>query len=202
VSALGQAFQELLAALDRTETAFVVVGSVASGAHGLARLTNDIDIVVDLPADRVSTLCDELGHGFYADAAMISCAVAAGRSFNVIHLASAYKFDLFPVGGDAFGRSEIARRELTAGSFAGLENIEFPVASPEDTVLAKLLWFRKGGEVSDRQWSDILGIVEVQADRLDLAYLRKWAETLGVSELLNRVLPGPPKNSRQGGGLG
>jgi hypothetical protein len=195
VTALGQAFQELLAALDRIETAFVVVGSVASGAHGLARLTNDIDIVVDLPAERVPALCEELGAAFYADAAMASSAVASGRPFNIIHLATAYKFDLFPVGNDGFGRSEIARREFTAGSVAGLENIEFPVASPEDTILAKLAWFRKGGEVSDRQWSDILGIAEVQAGRLDLAYLRKWAETLGVSQLLDRVLQRPSKNS-------
>lgn len=190
MTALAQAFQEVLAALDRTGTPFVVVGSVASGAHGLARLTNDIDIVVDLSAERVSLLCEELGAAFYADAATISAAVAAGRSFNVIHLASAYKFDLFPVGGDAFGRSEIARREFTAGSATGIENIEFPVASPEDTILARLVWFRKGGEVSDRQWTDILGIVEVQADRLDLAYLKKWAATLDVSELLDRALPG------------
>ena len=79
MSALGQAFRELLAGLHRTEMAFVVVGSVASGAQGLARLTNDIDIVVDLSADRVSTLFDELGQAFYADAAMILLALAAGR---------------------------------------------------------------------------------------------------------------------------
>jgi hypothetical protein len=120
---------------------------------------------------------------------MVSRAVAAGRSFNLIHLASAYKFDLFPVGDDAFVRSELARREFTAGSVTGLENIEFPVASPEDTILSKLSWFRKRGEVSDRQWSDILGIIEVQSDRLDPTYLKTWAGALGVSDLLNQVLP-------------
>jgi hypothetical protein len=189
VTAFAQAFQELLAALDRTETPFVVVGSVASGAHGLARLTNDIDIVVDLPAGRTAELCEALSSAFYADLAMVSRAVAAGRSFNLIHLASAYKFDLFPVGDDAFVRSELARREFTAGSVTGLENIEFPVASPEDTILSKLSWFRKRGEVSDRQWSDILGIIEVQSDRLDPTYLKTWAGALGVSDLLNQVLP-------------
>jgi len=189
VTALAQAFQELLAALDRIETPLVVVGSVASGAHGLARLTNDIDIVVDLPAGRVTELCHALGSAFYADAALVSRAVAAGRSFNVIHLASAYKFDLFPVGDDAFGRSQLARRKFTAGSITGLESVEFPVASAEDTILAKLVWFRKGGEVSDRQWSDILGVVKVQTDRLDQAYLREWSATLGVSDLLDQVLP-------------
>ena len=188
MTALAQAFEELLAALDRTETKFVVVGSVASGAHGLARLTNDIDIVVDLAPERVAEFCEVLGSAFYADAGMVSRAVAASRSFNLIHLASAYKFDLFPVGDDAFGRSQLARRKFTAGSITGLENIEFPVASPEDTILAKLVWYRKGGEVSDRQWSDILGIIKVQSDRLDVAYLKKWAGALGVSDLLDRVL--------------
>ena len=188
MTALAQAFQELLAALDRTETAFFVGGSVASGAHGLARLTNDIDIVVDLPPERVAEFCEAFGSAFYADRDMVSRAVAAGRPFNLIHLASAYKFDFFPAGNDAFSRCQLARRKFTAGSVTGLENIEFPVASPEDTILAKLLWFRKGGGVSDRQWSDILGVIKVQADRLDRAYLKKWADELGVADLLNEVL--------------
>jgi hypothetical protein len=115
--------------------------------------------------------------------------VTAGRPFNLIHLASAYKFDLFPIGSDAFGRSELARRRFTAGSIAGLEDIEFPIASPEDIILAKLVWFRKGGGVSDRQWHDILGVIKVQAERLDRAYLNEWAEQLGVSDLLSEVLP-------------
>jgi hypothetical protein len=166
-----------------------VGGSVASSSHGLARQTNDIDIVVDLTPDRVPALCEALGPGFYADADMVWRAVEAGRSCNLIHLASACKFDLFPVGNDAFGRSQLARRRFTSSTITGLENIEFPVASPEDTILAKLVWFRKGGEVSDRQWHDILGVVQVQADRLDRAYLEEWAAELGVSGLLRKVLP-------------
>jgi len=70
-----------------------------------------------------------------------------------------------------------------------LENIELPVASPEDTVLAKLVWFRKGGEVSDRQWHDILGVVNVQSRRLDRSYLDRWAGELGVADLLRNALP-------------
>jgi hypothetical protein len=187
VIALAQAFQEVLAALDRTETPFFVGGSVASGTHGLARQTNDIDIVVDLPIENVPAFCEAFGPGFYADRDMVSRAVKAGRAFNLIHLASALKFDFFPIGNDAFGGSEMSRRRLISGTVTGLENVEFPVASSEDTILSKLVWFRKGGEQSDRQWHDILGVARIQGDRLDRAYLDKWATELGVADLLSKI---------------
>jgi hypothetical protein len=164
-----------------------VGGSVASGAQGLARQTNSIDIVVDLTVDRVPAFCEAFGSAFYADTGVVSQAVKAGGPFNLIHLASAFKFDSFPIGNGAFGRSELARRRLTGGTVTGLENLEFPVASPEDTILAKLVWFRKGGEASDRQWHDVLGVVRVQADRLEGEYLAKWAAELGVADLLRKI---------------
>jgi len=81
-------------------------------------------------------------------------AVETGQPFHVIHFGSAYKFDIFPGGRDRFSRPEMARRRLTSISGAGLGNLEFPVSSPEDTILAKLRQVRQGGEVSDRQWND------------------------------------------------
>jgi hypothetical protein len=69
-----------------------------------------------------------------------------------------------------------------------LENIEFPVASAEDTILAKLVWYRQGGETSDRHWRDILSVIQVQAGRLELPYLEKWAAELGVSHLLQKLM--------------
>lgn len=64
--------------------------------------------------------------------------------------------------------------------------------TPEDILLEKLRWYRLGGEVSDRQWCDVLGIVAVQGSRLDEAYLRRDAASLDVTNLLERAL-------RQGG---
>jgi hypothetical protein len=61
-------------------------------------------------------------------------------------------------------------------------------SSAEDSVLSKLEWYRLGGEVSDRQWRDILGIIKTQGERLDLAYLRHWAAVLNVTGLLEKVL--------------
>ena len=62
------------------------------------------------------------------------------------------------------------------------------VATPEETLLAKLEWYRNSGEVSERQWRDVLGIMMVQGNKLDLAYLRQWAKELKVSDLLERAL--------------
>ena len=92
------------------------------------------------------------------------------------------------MGQGRFARSELERRRYTTAAITGFEDIEFPVASAEDTILAKLVSFRKGGEASDRQWHDVLGIIHVQADRLDSAYLREWGAQLGVADLLAKAL--------------
>jgi hypothetical protein len=62
------------------------------------------------------------------------------------------------------------------------------VHPPEDILLQKLRWYRKGGETSDRQWRDILGIVRVQGEHLDRSYLTENAPALGVADLLTRAL--------------
>jgi hypothetical protein len=64
----------------------------------------------------------------------------------------------------------------------------FFLISPEDLILGKLDWYRQGGEISERQWNDVLGVLRVQQDNLDLAYLRRWAVELGLPELLQRAL--------------
>jgi hypothetical protein len=115
--------------------------------------------------------------------------LAASRAFNLIHYASSYKFDVFTLRNDAYSREQFRRRVRERTSQFGAE-MELPVVSPEDIILAKLSWFRAGGEVSDRQWSDVLGVLKVQGERLDIAYLRKWSEWLRVTDLLDQALAG------------
>lgn len=111
---------------------------------------------------------------------------------------SAFKFDFFPAGAHGFAQVELARKRYVTSPIPGLQDIEFPVSSPEDTILAKLVGFRKGGEVSDSHWHDVLGILAVQSKQLDLAYLTDWAARLGVADLLERAQGDPRIQNRAG----
>ncbi len=174
------------AALDDAGVRYLVGGSVASALYGEARSTRDIDVVAAMLPHHVEPFLAALGKAFYADAAVIREEVAARRSFNVIHLETMVKADVFMHKGDSFGRSQFARR--TPKQLSREDPTAIYVASPEDTVLAKLQWFRDGGEVSERQWNDVLGVLKVQGAVLDRAYLDEWARELGLTELLRRAL--------------
>ena len=180
-------FSRILGALDRLEIPYMVAGSAASSLHGIARPTMDIDLVADIRPDQIEEFAAELKADFYADTEMIKEALARGRSFNLIHLASSFKFDIFPLQKDDFSQTQFARRQVAETTSLG-DPIECAVATAEDTILNKLRWYRTGGETSERQWNDLRGILRVSGARLDLAYLNTWAPRLGVADLLERLL--------------
>ncbi len=182
-----RAFGTLLAALDRLSIRYAAGGSLASSVHGIPRATVAIDLVADLHDRDIAPLSAELSKEFYADDGVMREAVRACRPFNLIHYESSYKFDLFPLPADPYYQGELDRRTVTEFSFGEGPSLRFPVVTPEDTVLTKLVWYQTGGEVSERQWSDVLGIIKVRGQELDQDYLRRWAAHLGVTQLLQRV---------------
>ncbi len=184
----AEALSRLLEAFDRLEVAYAVGGSAASSAHGIPRTTLDVDLVVDLRSDQIDALAEELNTEFYIDPDMIREAFARGRAANLIHLKTAWKFDLFPLRDDEYSRTEFDRRVFRKIRPDGREAIECAVASAEDTVLRKLEWYRDGGENSERQWNDLRGICKAAGDPLDIKYLRRWAGILKVSGLLEKLL--------------
>ena len=153
----------------------------------------DVDLVVDLRSERIEDLAKELGAEFYVDVEALRSALQAGRSFNLIHFASSYKFDIFPLVADRFQETEFGRREVVRVDLSGTGALEFPVATAEDTILSKLSWYRAGGEASTRQWDDVLGILRARGSRLDFDYLREWARYLRVEDLMQRALAEVPE---------
>ena len=173
-------------ALDALGVPYLIGGSLASAVHGVLRATMDTDLVADLRFEHAEPLARALGGTFYVDADSIREAVLCQSSFNVIHLETMFKVDVFVVKKRPFHRSQMERR--IAQVIATDPDRTAYVATAEDTILAKLEWYRMGGDVSERQWRDVLGVMKVQADRLDLAYLRQWAAQLNVSDLIERAL--------------
>lgn len=171
--------------LDDLGVPYLVGGSLASSLHGVPRSTQDADLVADLREEHVSPFVAALAKRFYVDEERVRHAVRRRSSFNVLELATILKVDVFVVGGGALDREQMARRErIELPEGAG----ELDLASAEDTVLQKLRWYELGHRVSDRQWRDVLEVLEVQSERLDRTYLERGAEILGVSNLLKRAL--------------
>jgi hypothetical protein len=184
---LSEALGAMLAVLDRLEVPYEIGGSVASSSHGIPRTTMDVDLVVDLSPDKIEQFVEEVRGEFYADAAQIREAFTAGRAANLIHLKSVWKFDLFPLRTDEYSQVEFARRTFREIQPDSGSPIECAISSMEDTILRKLEWFRAGGEISERQWSDILGMWSGASSRADMNYLRHWAERLGLDDLLEKL---------------
>jgi hypothetical protein len=172
--------------LERLGICYLIGGSLASSLHGVFRASVDADLVADLGPEHVIPLSVGLGDRFYHDRTAMRRAIELRRSFNVIHLDSMFKIDVFVPKGRPFDESQLARRE--AHQISSDPNRSAFFASAEDTLLAKLDWYRAGGEVSEQQWRDVLGILEVQSDKLDLRYLRSMAASLQVNDLLERAL--------------
>lgn len=173
-------------ALEALGVPYVIGGSFASALHGVMRATMDVDLVADLRLEQVTPFTQALGEAFYADAEMMRDAIRRHGSFNLIHLQTVFKVDLFVAQPREFDRAQLARRQVHLLS-EDPERRAY-VATAEDTVLSKLEWYRLGGEISDRQWRDVLGVLRVQGERLDLEYMRHMAAGLSVADLLARVL--------------
>lgn len=173
----------LLAALEEAGIPSMVVGSFASSYHGEPRTTRDLDVVIDPAAGSLEALLDRLlAGGFYADRGAAQQAIVDRTQFNVIDPESGWKVDLIIRKERAFSRQEFDRRQEVDLPFG-----RFAIATAEDTILAKLEWGRSGE--SERQLRDVAGIVAVSGAELDLAYLDRWADELGVHDSWQRARP-------------
>lgn len=173
------------AILDQLHVRYVVGGSLASSLAGEPRSTIDVDLVAELQPHHVPLLAAMLSPRFYVPIERLTTAVHEHRSVSFVDNESLIKVDLFVAGGTPLDLDGLARREAyTPPSTA----VPVYVYTPADILLQKLRWFRLGGEVSDRQWRDIVGIIRQQAGLLDRDYLSYGAGKLGVADLLERAL--------------
>lgn len=174
--------RSVLLLLERLGIPYMLTGSYASNIYGHTRATHDVDIVVELRESDVPGLVAGLGSDYYAEPEAAKEAVQLREQFNAIHIPSGTKVDFWVRPLTPFNESRFSRRVR-----APLWDLQVSVGTPEDVILSKLVWYRKSNGVLEMQMRDAFGVLEVQRDRLDFEYLRRWADTLGVRDLLNRI---------------
>ena len=179
---------QVTAVLEELDVRNFIAGSLASTFHGMIRTTQDSDLVAEFDPEHIKPFVNALDKDFYIDQEMIINAVTDHSSFNIIHRESFFKVYIFIPKLRSFEEEQFNRTKRQVLSQEPI--IEAFVASAEDTLLAKLEWYRIGGEVSERQWRDVLGVIKVQAGVLDTNYLFQMAEKLDVRDLLEKALTG------------
>ncbi len=178
--------KQLADALDDFKVNYAIGGSIASSLYGKVRFTQDADITVAPFGDRAEQLYNVLKEDFYISEDAMNQAISNRGSFNIIHLKSAFKIDIFIQKDNDFHRLMFVRRKKVKLD----ESIDhlFDIVSAEDIILLKLQWYQSSGCVSQRQWSDVLGVLTVQAQSLDMKHLRSCSEKLGLSDILQKAI--------------
>ena len=174
--------KKVVRVLEQAGVQYMLTGSVVSSLQGEPRATHDIDVVVAIHASQAMELVKAFpSPGFYLDRNSILAAIDSKGMFNLIDLKEGDKVDFWLLTGKPFDRSRFSRRQTE--EFMGLK---LQVPSPEDTILAKLMWAMLSGG-SEKQFIDALRVYEVQHGTLDMDYLEYWAGELGVQALLARI---------------
>ncbi len=171
--------------LDRVAIPYALGGSLASSVFGEPRATMDADIAAKVGPEQIDPLLAALSEHFYVPEQTARAACTEGGSFNVLDVETGYKVDVFVVSEALLDRRQIERRITTP---LGDEGRVVDVTAPDDQLLRKLEWFRVGGETSDQQWRDILGLLAMSAERMDLDDLMRTAHTLGLDDLLAEAI--------------
>ena len=179
-----EALSHVVALLKRLEIRHYVGGSVASSFHGAVRSTMDVDIVCEFDEGLIAPFLADLPSTYYSSEPAIRSAVRNKSSFNLIHLPTSFKLDIFVSRRRPFDLS--CMRRSTLESLA--EELDVAVATAEDVIIAKLEWYDLGNQVSERQWDDVSKLIHLLGEEADVEYLRQAAQSVGVADLLDRLL--------------
>jgi hypothetical protein len=183
---LVSALQTISATFESLKIRYFVGGSVASSFHGAMRSTMDVDLVADLRMEHIRPILISVADEYYASEPAMRDAIQRRSAFNLIHLSTSFKVDIFVSRGREFDKSAFARSKISRLGTAE-SGIDVPVASAEDILLAKLDWYRAGNESSERQWGDVTRLVKLNRENIDWNYLEFAAREIRVTDLLERL---------------
>jgi hypothetical protein len=173
--------KRLVDLLDKAGVPYMVAGSLGSSLHGRPRATDHIDLVIDPTELPFQHFLESVGPDYYVSKEAAWAALSGRTAFNVIDIKTGWKADLRVRGARPFSVTEFGRRRKTT-----MLGMEVWVLSPEDVILSKLEWANQSA--SQRQIQDVLGVLQMRRESLDQEYLWKWADVLGVQDLLKKLL--------------
>ena len=183
---LVDALSPVVAAFRAVGIQHYIGGSIASSFHGAARATMDVDVVCDLAEEQIAAFIKHFDRSFYISETAVRDAVRRKSCFNLIHLPTSFKIDIFVSRGRPFDTD--AMRRACSQVLGDQRLVEVPIATAEDSIVSKLEWYRLSDETSERQWDDVSRLIKLLGDTADIAYLENAAKSLGISDLLRRLL--------------
>lgn len=178
--------QRVLTALDAQGIPYVLGGSLASSLWGVPRSTNDADVMVLPFPGREEELAARFPPDFYLSVSAMREANLKRRSFNIINTSTGFKTDVFVASARPLDESAFRRKVIRKVPSLGEATVN--VLSAEDVIIWKLDWYRQGGETSERQWLDVIGVLEANLPSLDRTYLLEGSKHLGIKDLLDRAI--------------
>jgi hypothetical protein len=181
------ALEPVIKAFEELGVSYYIGGSIASSAYGIARATLDVDLISNLKSHQVSSLVEKLKSAYFIDGNMIQDAIKTSSSFNLIHLETMLKVDVFILKEKSYPQKAFERKRKDTIDIE-TDSLQIYLCSAEDIILNKLEWYKLGEKISERQWLDVLGVIKVQGNLLDIEYLRHWAKELDISDLLEKAL--------------
>lgn len=180
-----QVVREVAAIFDKLGIAYALGGAMASSVYGINRYTRDADFAAEPFSGQAAQFAASFSPDYYLSVAAIQDAMQRRASFNIINTRTGFKINIFVRKDRPFEESAMRRR--VAVLLPDAPEQPMTLLTPEDTILFKLEWYRLSNEALDQQWKDTLGVLKVQAGRLDQKYLDHWAVELQVSDLLAKA---------------
>jgi hypothetical protein len=174
--------KDIVSSLEQAGISYMVSGSTSSTFYGRPRSTQDIDIIIEAKIENLQELVKILQNKkYYADEEAAAEALSHTSIFNVFDASSGYKADFIIRKDRPYSIEEFKRRRTV-----DVLGLSIHLVAPEDAILSKLEWAKKGQ--SERQFTDALGVAIVQSDKLDFEYMQTWARILDIEEHLNRLI--------------
>jgi len=177
MSAEHNVFTEVINILEELNIPYMIGGSVAAIAYGEARLTLDMDLVIEINENQAKEFSKAFGAEYYVNLDSILEAIKTKRHFNIIQSEKGVKVDFYILQEDEFSREGFSRKRQEGF----VEKRQATFASPEDVILKKLEWYKMGE--SQKHLEDIKGILRISKSKLDLNYIDKWAVKIGVQDI-------------------